>query len=381
VADRGKPWLYTLLGERGVPNRSGKKYHFDDTILDTDSPTKFYLLGLFAADGTVGKNRDSKYIDISLHKKDGVLLEDIRKVFKTNKPLYVDRNQLRFTLYSEKLFDLMSGWGIGPRKSLTLEIAKEIPLEFLPDFLRGVFDGDGSVTGKTVGKADLTFCMTGSEKFALQLGSFYKQLGHDVHLYKTRPSLWVLKRGGIPGLQILSGLYKRGELCLPRKHEKFLFFTRPTLDETMMETAYLFSKRSTCIRLKVGCVLTDEHRNNIISIGYNGGVAGLENYCESSLPGLCGCIHAEPGALIKGRGPLLYCTHLPCTRCAKLIINSGVKQVFYSEKYRNDYSLELFSRAGVKARRLRRDNYAWKLQFGTEVEEQHGKRIQITRVD
>lgn len=360
---RGRSWLYTLLNRNEVPNRDGKTYYFDDTALDEDSHFKFYILGLFAADGTIGINRNSKYIDIGLHKKDKVLLEDIQRIFKTKKPLSRYKDQLRFTLYSEKLFDLMVEWGIGPRKSLTLEIAKDIPLEFLPDFLRGVFDGDGSITGKSVGKADITFCLTGSKKFANQVQSFYKSLGHDVHLYKTGRSLWCIKRGGKTSLVILSKLYRLGGLYLPRKYEKFLSFTRLTLDETMMETAYLFSKRSTCGRLKVGCVLTDENKNNVISVGYNGGVTGLENRCESSLPGKCGCIHSEPGALVKGRGPLLYCTHLPCTQCSKLIINSGVKNVYYSEKYRNDYSLELFSRASIKVHRLKRDTYSWKLSL------------------
>lgn len=362
--DRGKTWLRDLLKKNNVPNRNGKTYLFDENALDEDSHYKFYLLGLFATDGTVGRNRNSKYIDISLHKNDKALLEDIQRVFRTNKPLHVAKDQLRFTLYSDKLYDLMVGWGVGERKSLTLEITKEIPMEFLSDFLRGVFDGDGSITGKSIGKADITFCTTGSEKFANQIKSFYSNLGHTVNLYKIGHRLWSVKKGGVGGLEILANLYRPGGLHLPRKYEKFLALSRLTLDEVMMETAFLFSKRSTCSRLKVGCVLTDENKNNVIAVGYNGGVAGLENHCESSLPGMCGCIHAEPGALIKGSGPLLYCTHLPCAQCAKLIINSGVKQIYYSEKYRNDSSLTLFRRADVKASVLRRDTYLWKLGVG-----------------
>lgn len=364
--DRKKTWFYTLLKQNNIPHRDGKTYYFDDTVLDKDSSTKFYLLGLFATDGCIGLNRKSKYIDISLHKKDRILLEDIKKFFKTTKPLNPSVDQLRFTLYSEKLFDLFCEWGIGPNKSLTLEIKKEIPLEFLHDFLRGVFDGDGCISGEKINKTDVDFCFSGSELFANQIKSFYNKLGYDVNLYRYHYSinpLWVVKKSGKNGLRILSNLYRPGDLYLPRKYEKFLSLSRMTLDETMMETAYLFSKRSTCGRAKVGCVLTDENKNNIISVGYNGGISGLKNHCESSMPGQCGCIHAEPGALIKGKGPILYCTHMPCYQCAKLITNAGIKKVYYSEQYRNRAATALFSQKKIPLVQIKRENYLWKLKL------------------
>lgn len=359
---REKGWFYALLNKYNVPNRNGKTYYFDENALDEDSHHKFYLLGLLATDGTIGLNRSSKYIDIGLHKKDRALLEDVAKVFKTNKPLHVYKDQLRFTLYSARLFDLLVGWGIGPRKSLSLEIIKEIPTKFLPDFLRGVFDGDGSITGATVGKSGVTLCTTASERFSNQVKSFYEILGYEVYLYQTGSQLWAVQRGGVPGLKILSRLYRAGGLYLPRKYEKFLSLSRLTLDEVMMETAFLFSKRSTCVRMKVGCVLTDDNRNNVISVGYNGGVAGLQNHCDSVFPGACGCIHAEVGALIKGKGPVLYCTHLPCLQCAKLIANAGVQSVYYSEIYRSAASTALFSEKKIKIKRVKREDYVWKLE-------------------
>lgn len=379
TAGRGKHWLYSTLKKNGVPKRDDKTYPFDDSALDLDSHFKFYILGLFAADGTVGINRNSKYVDISLHKGDKVLLEDIRKVFKTNKPLNCSKDQLRFTLYSDKLFDLMVGWGIGPRKSLSLELTKLIPKKFIPDFLRGVFDGDGCITGTSVSKSSVTFCTTASKKFADQILNFYQSLGEDVFIYESKSSLkntlYRVQRGGLPGIQTLSKLYTPGGLYLPRKYEKFLDLSRPTLDEVMMETAFLFSQRSTCCRMKVGCVLTDRDKNNVISVGYNGGVAGLKNHCDSVFPGECGCIHAEPGALIKGRGPVLYCTHMPCYQCAKLIANAGVKEVYYSETYRTSSATALFSDKKIKVKRISRDKYLWK--FNKEVGDV--KRINITR--
>ncbi|MBD3260633.1 MAG: hypothetical protein GF334_02980 [Candidatus Altiarchaeales archaeon] len=358
-------------------------YTFDDTVLDPDSHFKYYILGLFAADGTVGKNRSSYYIDLTLHQGDRVLLEDLRKFFHSTKPLSVSGNQLCFTLYSKKLYDLLVKFGITPRKSLNINIQEEIPSEFVSDFLRGVFDGDGCVTGRSASKADITLCQTASLSFSNQITQMYKDLGYNISTYESKSSsgnpLYLIKRGGVPGLIILSSLYRRGGFYLPRKYEKFLELSRPTLDEVMMETAFLFSQRSPCCRMKVGCVMTDENKNNVIAVGYNGGVSGLKNHCDSVFPGECGCIHAEVGALIKGKGPILYCTHMPCYQCAKLIANAGIQQVYYSETYRTSSATALFSAKNIRTKRIKRSKYLWKFERTNSEKVGDVKRTKIER--
>jgi dCMP deaminase len=51
-------------------------------------------------------------------------------------------------------------------------------------------------------------------------------------------------------------------------------------------------------------------------------------------------------------GATLYCTHQPCTICAKLIINSGIKRIVYKEGYPDDFSLQLIKEAGVELEQL-----------------------------
>ena len=85
-----------------------------------------------------------------------------------------------------------------------------------------------------------------------------------------------------------------------------------------MGFAELLSKRSTCARLQVGCIVTSEDGQRIYSYGYNGNARKFPNKCDSTEPGKCGCIHAEANALIKVGVPdakkVLYVTTMPCKR-------------------------------------------------------------------
>ena len=115
-----------------------------------------------------------------------------------------------------------------------------------------------------------------------------------------------------------------------------------------MNMAHVASLRSTCVRRRVGAVITDLEGMSVVALGYNGNAKGLPNRCDSDVPGDCGCIHAEVNALIKApfhQGDLvMYTTTGPCMDCAKLILNSRVKRVLYDEDYRSHAGLDLLTR-------------------------------------
>ena len=77
---------------------------------------------------------------------------------------------------------------------------------------------------------------------------------------------------------------------------------RIPLYEVYMRMAEELAKRSTCARLQVGTVVTDQVLENVLAIGYNGNARGLPNKCDSAVPGSCGCIHSEMNALVRRRG-------------------------------------------------------------------------------
>lgn len=140
---------------------------------------------------------------------------------------------------------------------------------------------------------------------------------------------------------------------------------RPSWDEYFMSISELVASRSTCLRRKVGAVLVKDKR--ILCSGYNGAPSKLP-HCEEigclreklNVPSgerheLCRGVHAEQNAIIQAAchgvsisGSLLYCTNQPCSICAKMLINAGIKEVFYRDVYDDRMAEELFVEAGVK---------------------------------
>lgn len=138
-----------------------------------------------------------------------------------------------------------------------------------------------------------------------------------------------------------------------------------------MKTAKLFAEHSYAKRRKVGAVIVKDDR--IISIGYNGMPTGWTNDCEDvvtpSLPYLQGdgptlktkpeVLHAESNAIAKlakssesGNGASLFVTCSPCLDCAKLIYQSGIQEVFYNQKYRNDDGIEFLTKCNIPVKKL-----------------------------
>ena len=120
-----------------------------------------------------------------------------------------------------------------------------------------------------------------------------------------------------------------------------------------LKAAEAYAELSRAKRLKVGAVIVKEDR--IISIGFNGTPVGQSNVCEdndgNTLPSV---VHAESNAIMfaakngmSTKNCTLVVTHSPCFECAKMIVQCGIKHVFYRDKYRDTSSLEFLSECGV----------------------------------
>lgn len=124
---------------------------------------------------------------------------------------------------------------------------------------------------------------------------------------------------------------------------------RPSFPTIYMNLAKNLAARSTCSRLKVGCVITDLHFRQVLAIGYNGNFAGGPNQCDCTTPGACGCLHAEDNACIKcppnGReSRRVFLTHSPCVQCAKRLINlGGIFSLHFASVYRDTNGLKLIA--------------------------------------
>lgn len=131
---------------------------------------------------------------------------------------------------------------------------------------------------------------------------------------------------------------------------------RPSLAQVYMKFAVNLSGRSTCLRSKVGSVITTRDFEQVLAIGYNGNAKGLPNKCDRDEPGNCGCIHAEVNALVKcGRqhpDKIMFTTLSPCEMCAKLIVNAGFSKVFYAEEYRRPDGLIILRECKIETEEL-----------------------------
>ena len=117
--------------------------------------------------------------------------------------------------------------------------------------------------------------------------------------------------------------------------------------ETHLKVARIYGQLSTATRLKVGCIIVKDDR--IISIGYNGMPSGASNVCEED--GETKPEHAEANSILKlaksnesGLDSSMFTTYAPCIHCAKLILQSGIKELYYEEEYKNEEGIELLKK-------------------------------------
>ncbi len=145
---------------------------------------------------------------------------------------------------------------------------------------------------------------------------------------------------------------------------------RPTWDEYFLEVAGLVSKRATCLRRKVGAVLVKDKK--ILSTGYNGSPSGLKHCFDIGcireklkIPSgqrheLCRGLHAEQNVLLQAalhgtttKDSILYVTNQPCSICAKMLINAGVKEIVITDGYPDAMAGNFFKEAKIKIRKAK----------------------------
>ena len=147
---------------------------------------------------------------------------------------------------------------------------------------------------------------------------------------------------------------------------------RPSWESYFMDITKLVAKRSTCLRRAVGAVIVKDKR--VLTTGYNGAPSGIRHCLDvgclreqmkvasGERHELCRGIHAEQNAIIQAafhgvsiRGATLFCTNLPCSICAKMLINAGIVQIIFLDGYADPMSKELLAEAGVSMIRFAAD--------------------------
>jgi len=133
-----------------------------------------------------------------------------------------------------------------------------------------------------------------------------------------------------------------------------------------MKVAETYAQLSSAERLKVGAVIVKN--DTIIGIGYNGMPSGWDNVCEDEelyedggrmLVTKPEVLHAEQNCLSKvtkstnsSEGADMFITHAPCIHCAKLIYQSGIRNVFYKHSYRDASGIHFLEKCGVQIEKV-----------------------------
>jgi dCMP deaminase len=140
---------------------------------------------------------------------------------------------------------------------------------------------------------------------------------------------------------------------------------RPSWDEYFLAIAKLVATRSTCLRRHVGAVVVKNKQ--VLATGYNGAPMGIA-HCDEvgclraqlKVPSgerheLCRALHAEQNAFLQAArhgvnldGATLYVTVQPCSICAKMIINTGIKKIIIEGEYPDKFALNFLREAGVE---------------------------------
>ncbi|MFH1519130.1 MAG: cytidine/deoxycytidylate deaminase family protein [Candidatus Omnitrophota bacterium] len=144
---------------------------------------------------------------------------------------------------------------------------------------------------------------------------------------------------------------------------------RPSWDEYFMRVALLVSERSTCLRRRVGAVLVKDRQ--ILATGYNGAPKGVY-HCENTgclrenlgvtsgqRHEICRGLHAEQNVILQAasfgvstKKSVIYITNTPCSICAKMIINAGIKEVITQNEYPDKMAIDFLKEAGIVLRKI-----------------------------
>lgn len=202
-----------------------------------DSEEKAYWLGFLYADGYV--NDKTYSIELQLQEKDfehivkfANFLELDEKAIRKKKNSVGDKEFIsyRVSVRSKKMYTDLVSLGCVPRKSLILKYPRNIKKRLEKHFIRGYFDGDGSISfykEKYRGFFACNISFLGTEDILDGIANFVHRKGKDIPLkkpkYVKRSNIFVIEYGGSFLVErVYNTFYKNSSIYLNRKKDKFI---------------------------------------------------------------------------------------------------------------------------------------------------------------
>lgn len=231
-----------ILSEKGITRTAHKKrrYKLDEHYFDKiDTPNKAYVLGFLWADGCNFPKKGT--ISMSLEEGDKKILELIRNEIGSERPLefvdysnkhdfgYTYKNQYRLLLFSTHMCKTLESIGMVPNKSLVVKFPR-LPENLSRHFIRGIFDGDGSLSrSKSKNRDSYKHVLTITSTMSLceQLVNIVKkELDINCHIYDASNHNGITKVFSISGRnqikKFMDWMYNGSDLKLHRKYERYI---------------------------------------------------------------------------------------------------------------------------------------------------------------
>lgn len=187
-----------------------RRYWVNDNFFDEQNECSMYWLGFIAADGCVKPYDNAITIQLSI--KDTEHLQKLHKIIGGSFKEYGNRACLN--IVSKKLIYKLSEYGIGQAKSLTIQFPDKIK-NLINHFIRGYFDGDGSVY---LNKEVLGYSILGTEHFLKGINNI---LPNPTTVRKRKDcKIFVTNMHGHKAIENLKWIKQNGTVFLERKWEK-----------------------------------------------------------------------------------------------------------------------------------------------------------------
>lgn len=146
-----------------------RKYAIDELYFqEINTDKKAYFLGFIAADGMVQAMPKVGYtMRIKIQKPDIEILQELRKEMKANYPINTEKTKygqdcVTFRVHSATMVEDLIKHGIVPRKSWGMQPPATVPNKMIHHYIRGLFDGDGSVLFPFKDRNDIKVCFSGN---------------------------------------------------------------------------------------------------------------------------------------------------------------------------------------------------------------------------
>lgn len=238
----GHKVITKILAERGVDRTAQKKrqYQLNEHYFDEiDTPNKAYILGFLWADGCNFPKKST--VSMTLEEQDKNDLERIRNEIGSERPLefidysnkhdfgYTYKNQYRLLLFSSHMCKSLENIGMVPNKSLVVNLPN-LKHELIRHFVRGLFDGDGSVyrgqyNNRKSCQHTLTITTTLSMCESL-IDIVENTLNINCHIYDASNHNGITKVFNISGKNqvktFMDWMYDDADLKLTRKHQRYM---------------------------------------------------------------------------------------------------------------------------------------------------------------